>query len=152
MSRWAWLAILAIVAVGCGQRAPARAPRSPATASPSTTAPTPVRLADDLPRLAGRAKELYLAWQSALSNGDLDCTTASVRTNHVADVFADVAEANREVVRAGHERITKLRAELDTYDAEIGPAAKAIVESPIMSRCVDDPAFARAIDRLAGEG
>jgi hypothetical protein len=152
MSRWAWLAI---IAAGCGQSAPARSPQSPNGASASAGSaqpPQPVPLAEDLPRLAGRARELYLAWHAAYTDATIDCATATTRTNEVADKFADVTEANRIVWRGGHERIKAFRAELDKYDAEIAPAAKSILESPIMGRCVDDPAFARAIDRLAGEG
>jgi hypothetical protein len=152
MSRSAWLAIFA---VGCGARATPSSAQVPASVGPgsSSAAPAgPVALSDDLPRLAARARELYLAWRGAFADGSMDCANATIRTNEVADRFADVTDANRVVWRAGHARIKAFRAELDKYDAEIGPAAKAVMESPIMGRCVDDPAFARAIERLAGEG
>lgn len=150
MSKWAWLASIAI---GCGQQASPHAPQAQAVraSEPDAGVDAPRPLADDLPQLAARARQLYLDWQHAFADDGLDCATATARTNELADRYADVTEANREVMRAGHERIQEFRAELDKYAEEIGPAAKAVMESPIMGRCAQDPAFARAMDRLVGE-
>lgn len=149
MPRWAWLAA---VALGCGgQQTPARA--RPVEAAPVVDAgvDAPVSLADDLPALALRARQLYLDWAAAFADVNIDCATASSRVNALADKNADVAEANKAVFRAGHERVKAFRAELDKYEADMMPAAKAIMESPIMSRCASDASFARAIDRLQGD-
>lgn len=62
-----------------------------------------------------------------------------------------VAAANKAVFRAGHERVKAFRAEIAKYEEEMGPLAKAIMESPIMSRCSTDPQFSRSIDRLQGD-
>lgn len=145
MTRWAWLAI---VSVGCGQPTGA-APRAPQTTMSDAGIDAPVPLSEDLPRLALRARQLYLDWRDAFSDPALDCATAATRMTELAERYADVLAANRDVLRAG--RASELRGELDRYDAEIGPAARAIIEAPVMARCVNDPEFARAADRLASE-
>ena len=151
MPRWAWLAT---VAFACGgQQAPAApgARVQTATVADAGVDATPRTLADDLPALALRARQLYLDWAAAFADVNIDCATASSRVNALADKNADVAEANKAVFRAGHERVKAFRIELDKYEAEMMPAAKSIMESPIMARCSGDAAFARAIDRLQGD-
>jgi hypothetical protein len=153
MSRWVSLAILAI---GCGSSAPA--PQTTASPSASSSVPADAAvearppLADDLPRLALRARQLYLDWQVAFADANTDCPTATASMNALADKNADVIVANQQVMRDGHEKRKALRAEVEKYEAEMAPVAKAIIESPIMSRCASDPAFSKAVDRLAGEG
>lgn len=156
MSPMSWWASLAIVAIGCGSSAPvptARPPEGSATAI-RTDANVEERpaLADDLPRLALRARQLYLDWQAAFADGNTDCATATASMNALADKNADVITANQQVMRDGHERRKALRAEVGKYEAEMEPVAKAIIESPIMARCASEPAFAKAVDRLGGEG
>lgn len=150
MPRWAWLASLAIA---CGQPASASQPRPPQqpVASVDAGIDAPRSLAEDLPALALRARLLYLDWAAAFADATIDCATATSRVSALADKNADVAAANKAVFRAGHERVKAFRAELDKYEAEMMPAAKAIMESPIMARCSGDAAFARAIDRLQGD-
>ena len=144
-----WLAALAL---GCGPSAPTQ-PRPPVAPPPADAGvDAPVPLAEDPPRLARRARQLYLDWQAAFADPQLDCATATTRMNAIADANADVLEANREVLRGDRARIRALRVELDKYEAELGPVAKSIIESPVMARCASDPEFARATDRLAGEG
>ncbi len=149
MPKLAWLATLAIA---CGQPAPATQPRSPeprAVADAGVDAP--LSLADDLPRLAQRAKQLYIEWAAAFADPNLDCATATARVNELANKNADVAAANKAVFRAGHERVKALRVELEKLEEEMAPVAKVIIESPIMKRCAPDPQFGRAIDRLQGD-
>jgi hypothetical protein len=146
-------AALAILAVACGQPASANQPRSP---QPAQTVDAgvdarPRTLADDLPRLALRAKQLYVDWAAAFADPNIDCATATSRINALADQYADVAEANKAVFRAGHERVKELRAELEKHEAEMMPIAKSIMESPIMPRCASDAGFAKAVDRLQGD-
>jgi hypothetical protein len=152
MSRWA---SLAIIAIGCGSSPP---PSQTARTTPAATAPSDAAvearpaLADDLPRLALRARQLYLDWNAAFADSNIDCPTATASLNALADKNADVIAANQQVLRDGHDKRKALRAEVEKYEAEMAPVAKAIIESPIMARCASDPAFAKAVDRLAGEG
>jgi hypothetical protein len=153
MSRWA---SLAIVAIGCGSSAPAQNPHPPAgppTAAPADagTGETRPALADDLPRLALRARQLYIDWAAALVNGNSDCATATELMNALADKNADVTAATQQVRRDGHEKRKAFRAELEKYEAEMAPVAKVIAESPTMARCSSDPAFTKAVDRLQGD-
>lgn len=112
----------------------------------------PLPLHEDLPRLAKRAVQLYRDWNLAFEEAGTDCALAAEKMNALADANADLIAANREIHRDGHERVKALRAELARYEAEIYAVAKAIVESPTMSACAHDPAFARALDRLGGDG
>ena len=149
------LAWLASVVIACGQ--PATATQPPRPPEPRANAPADAgidasaSLADDLPRLAQRAKQLYVEWAAAFADAELDCATATARVNALADKNADVAAANKAVFRAGHERVKALRAELEKLEETMAPFAKVIIESPIMVRCSPDPQFARAIDRLQGD-
>lgn len=149
MPTWAWLATLTIA---CGQPASASEPRvPPARAAAIDAGLDALPLAEDLPRLALRARQLYLDWAAAFADPSLDCATATARVGVLADTYADVADANKVVFRGGHERVRAFRAELEKYEAELAPSAKAIMESPIMARCATDPQFARSIDRLQGD-
>jgi hypothetical protein len=146
MPRWAWLA----TAIACGQPASANQPRPPQQVVVDAAVQGP-SLADDLPELARRARQLYVDWGAAFADPNLDCAAATARVTALADKNKDVAEANKAVLRAGHERVKAFRAELEKYEAEMMPIAKAIMESPIMARCSSDASFARAIDRLQGD-
>lgn len=150
MSRWAWLATIAI---SCGH------PSAPATPGRGNSAPVRdagvdagVALENDLPRLAQRAVKLYADWKAALDEAGTDCAVATTKMNAIADANRDVIEANRNVLRGSRERVKALRAELDKYQAELDASAKAIATSPAISQCSKDPAFARSFDRLGGEG
>lgn len=143
-----------MLAIACGRPANAtETPRSPEprAAIADASVDTTESLADDLPRLARRAKELFVEWAAAFKDPNLDCATATSRVNALADKYADVSAANRAVYRAGRERVRALRAELDKHEAEMAPAAKALIDSPIMSRCAPTAEFARAVDRLQGD-
>lgn len=145
------LACFAALLVGCsGSSAPAPRPPQPAQTIDAGVDAAP-SLADDLPRLARKAKQLYVDWAAAFADPNLDCPTATARVNALADTYADVAAANKAVFAAGHERVKAFRAELEKYEAEMMPSAKSIMESPIMPRCASDPNFASAIDRLQGD-
>jgi hypothetical protein len=150
MFRWAWLAS---VAIGCGHPS---SPANPGRGSGTQTAPTDAAVAtpleDDLPRLAERAVKLYSDWAAALKAAGTDCALATSKMNALADANADVIAANRKLLRGDRERIKRMRAELDKHQAELDASAKAIVESPTMQACSKDPGFAKALDRLGGEG
>lgn len=151
MSRWA---SFALVAIGCGQPATSQSPRGPSTPTATIDAAvdSPPALADDLPRLASRARQLFVDWQAAFADPALDCPAATARLNELAAKNADLIEANHQVMRLGHEKVRALRAELEKLEPELGNAARAVGDSPIMARCAGDAAFAQAVDRLAGEG
>jgi hypothetical protein len=152
MSRWAWLAT---VAIGCGHPA---APATPTRGSPAASAPADasvdaqLALEEDLPRLAERAVKLYADWQAALDAAGTDCAAAATKMNALADANADVIAASHELYRGGRERVKAFRAELAKHQAELDASAKAIAGSPAMAACGGDPAFAQALDRLGGEG
>jgi hypothetical protein len=107
MSRWTWLSAVAIVALGCGSSAPAQAPHTtppPATAPADAAVEARPALADDLPRLALRARQLYLDWHAAFADANTECATATASMNALADKNADVIAANEQVMRDGHEK------------------------------------------------
>jgi hypothetical protein len=148
MSTWAWLATLAIA---CGHPSTPAKP-GPGSATAAAPADAPVALENDLPRLAERAVKLYRDWQAALAEAGTDCVAATTKMNAIADANADVIDANRKLVRGDRERVKAMRAELDKHQVELDASAKAIVESPTMAKCSQDPGFAKALDRLGGEG
>ena len=151
MSRWAWLATFAI---GCGHpSAPATPGRGSAVTAPAdASVDAPLPLDQDLPRLAERAVKLYLDWKNAFGEAGTDCALATTKMNAIADANADLIEANRKLYKGSHERVKEFRAELAKHEAELDASAKAIMESPTMAKCSSDPVFARALDRLGGEG
>jgi hypothetical protein len=149
--RWAWLASIAI---GCGHpSAPPTTPAGPSAGS-SADAPAPAArpLDEDLPRLAERAAKMYQDWQRAFAEAGTDCAAATAKMNALAEANADLIAANQRLTKSGHEKIKAARAELEKHSAEIDPAAQAIMQGPTMSSCSGDPAFNRALERLAGEG
>jgi len=150
--RWAWLASIAI---GCGHPStPPTTPVGPQASGSAADARAPVArpLDEDLPALAERAVKMYQDWQRAFAEAVTDCAAATTKMNALADSNADLIAANQRLTKSGHEKIKAARAELDKRSAEIDPAAQAIMQGPTMSSCSGDPAFNRALDRLAGEG
>lgn len=151
-------ACVAVMLLGCGHAAPAPRPAPqpvvrPAPvpdAAPPPADASPVALEDDLPRLAGRAVEMFQAWQRALEGAGEDCAKATAAVNQVADQYADVIAANARVLAAGHDKIVALKQALAPHDAEMTAAAEGIVHAPAMAKCASDPAFAKAIDRVGG--
>jgi hypothetical protein len=150
MSRWVVLAIIA----GCGHgTAPPRAPPSAigtTHAAPIDAATSPA-LEDDLPRLAERAVKLYADWQQVMDEANSDCTAAAAKIGALADANADFITANVHIMRGGHDKVVQLRAALEPHAAELDAAGKAIAQSPTMTACRDNAAFAHAIDRIQGD-
>ena len=109
-------------------------------------------LDEDLPRLAERAVKLYADWAHAFAEAGTDCQAATSRMNAIADSYADVIVANQRLMRAGHDKVVAMREAMKKYEAENEASAKAIMQGPTMSTCSTDPAFSKAVDRLAGEG
>jgi len=149
MTRWGALALI----VGCGHAAPAPAAAPPAVGTTHQSPPDAAidaPLDEDMQALAARAVKLYQDWQHAMEEANGDCAAATTKVNAVADAYADVIAANAKIQRAGNARLVQLRAALEPHSAELDASAKAIVQSPTMSACAHDPAFARAIDRIGG--
>ena len=105
-----------------------------------------------MPRLAERGVKLFLDWSIALKDAGPNCALATTKMNAIADANADAIDANRKLLRGDRERVKAMRAELDKHQVELDASAKAIVESPTMQKCSQDPGFAKALDRLGGEG
>lgn len=150
--KWLWLACIAI---GCGHPStPPATPTGPTASGPTVDAPpaAPAPLENDLPKLAERAVKMYQDWQKAFADAGTDCAAATTKMNALADANADLIAANARLTKSGHEKIKAARAELEKHSAEIDPAAQAIMQGPTMSACSADPAFGKALDRLAGEG
>jgi hypothetical protein len=147
-------ALLAIFALGCGQPSTSTrtTPAPHAGVAPDAAPAEPVPLDEDLPRLAERAVQLYAEWARAFSEAGTDCTVATSRMNEIAERYADVIVANQRLIRAGRQKVLAMREEMKKHEAENDAAAKAIMEGPTMSKCASDPAFSKAVDRLAGEG
>ncbi|HTL38699.1 MAG TPA: hypothetical protein VL326_36460 [Kofleriaceae bacterium] len=146
---------LAAIAIGCGHPStPPTTPAGPPAQATVADAPTatPVQLEDDLPKLAERAVKMYQDWQKAFADAGTDCAAATTKMNALADANADLIAANARLTKSGHEKIKAARAELEKHSAEIDPAAQAIMQGPTMGACSSDPAFGKALDRLAGEG
>ena len=150
MLRW-WLAVLAI---SCGH------PSAPAKPGPGSNVPPPVdaavevptALENDLPKLAERAVKMFADMQAALAASGEDCAAATTKLNAVADANADVIEANRKVMRGGRDKIKAMRVEVEKHQAELDASGTAIAASPAMAKCSGDPAFAKVVERLGGEG
>jgi hypothetical protein len=148
MTRWGLLALV----VGCGHAAPPPAPAPVmGTHQSPPDAAIDAPLEDDMTALATRAVKLYQDWQHAMEEANGDCAAATTKVNALADAYADLIAANARIQHAGHDKIVELRAALEVHSAELDASAKAIVQSPTMSACAHDPAFAHAIDRIGGD-
>lgn len=144
-------AVLALL-WGCGHAAPPPSPVAIAAPAPADAAvPIDAPLDEDLPQLAAREVALYAGWERALAEANGDCAAAAAKIDALADASADVIAANAKILGSDHDRIAALRAALEPHAAELDASAKAIVHSSTMAACHDDPAFARAIDRLGGQ-
>lgn len=145
MLRMMWLAAVAVACSG----------KPPPTAKPVEPAPVVVAadaavdagpLDQDLPRLAERSLAMYKAVAKAFADSGDDCKAATSRLGQLATEYRDVATANAKVLQDG--RAKQLRAALDPHNDEFDRAAQAVMQSPTMSRCAQDRAFARAFDEL----
>lgn len=154
MSGWARAAIFATVACGHGGRATSTRTDRPivraadAGVGVAIDAAPAKALEDDLPRLAAREADLYDQWAKALADGHDDCAAAAARIDALADAFAPEIAASGKILRAGRERVLQLRAALEPFQDRMDAAAKQIANAPVMKKCSQDAAFARAFDRL----
>ena len=145
--------LAALCVVGLSACPPAAAPVEPAkptqpTPPPPDAAPPPVALDQDLPRLAQRATTLYQEVASAFATAGVDCAAATTRLVALQQTYADVIAANAKILHDGRAR--ELRAALEPHAEALDAAAKAIVDSPTMSKCSQDRTFTDTFDALVG--
>jgi hypothetical protein len=105
-----------------------------------------VPLDQDLPRLALRSLAMYQDVAKAFAASGEDCAAAAGRLGQLAGAYHDVALANAKVLRDG--RAKQLQAALDPHQEAFDDSARAIMQSPTMSKCAQAPAFAKAFDAL----
>jgi hypothetical protein len=105
-----------------------------------------VPLDQDLPQLAQRSLAMYQDVAKAFAASGEDCAAAAGRLGQLAGIYHDVALANAKVLRDGRAR--QLQAALDPHGEAFDDAARAIMQSPTMSKCAQTPAFAKAFDAL----
>lgn len=145
------LCVIAIAAaVACRGKPPP--PAQPAEAVPSADASDAgaaidaASLDQDLPRLAQRSLVMYQDVANAFAASGDDCVAATAKLGQLAGMYRDVVMANAKVLRDG--RAKQLQAALDPHGDAFDGAARAIIQSPTMSKCSQDPAFAKAFDEL----
>ena len=141
------IAIAAVIACS-GKPPPARsAEPSPAAAvADAGAAADAAGLDQDLPRLAARSLVMYQDVAQALAARGEDCAAAAGKLGRLAGTYRDVVTANAQVLHDG--RAKQLRAALEPHGEAFDRAAQRIVSSPTMAACSQDPAFARAFDKL----
>ena len=154
MSRRLMIAVCAIAAIGCGHAPPPASPPIPRhtrRTRASVADAAPVALDDDLPRLAQRAVAMYQEIAARALGDAGDCAAATAKLEAIETSYADVIAANRRVLHGGRDKIRQLHVALEPHQTDFDAAAHAIVQSPTMTTCSHDPAFAHAIDELVGE-
>ncbi|MGN6103828.1 MAG: hypothetical protein ACTHU0_01870 [Kofleriaceae bacterium] len=137
--------LLVLALAGCGSRAPAAHPPEPAPATPDAAVDA-APLHDDLAQLARRAVQLYEDISAAFAAAGTDCAAATTRLVELRGTHGEVTAANARVVQEG--RGPALKAALAPYDARLDAAAAAIMRSPTLASCAEDPAFTTAFDEL----
>jgi ABC-type amino acid transport substrate-binding protein len=149
MLRWF---VLAMLASACGHAPPPQDPpgTTHVAAAPADAAPPP-GLDDDPPRLAERSVAMYQALAKLLGEPSTDCVAVAGKLDGIASEYADAIAANAKVLHAGHDKIQRLKTAIEPHQAELDTAAQTIGASSTMKACSEQPAFAKAIDRLLGE-
>ena len=147
MLRVMWIAA-ALACHGCGGKPPPaqRVERAPVVVVGDAGSEDAAPLDQDLPRLVERSLTMYEDVAKALEISREDCKAATSRLGQLAASYRDVVIANTKVLRDGRAR--QLRAALDPHNDAFDRSAKAIMQSPTMSKCGRDPAFAKAFDHL----
>jgi hypothetical protein len=144
MMRWIWI----VAAVACSSKPPPAA--KPVEPVPVTVvadaAVDAMPLDQDLSQLVERSLAMYQDVAKALAAAGEDCKAAAASFGQLATAYRDVVTANAKVLHDG--RAKQLRAALEPHSDEFDRLAKAVVQSPAMSKCSQDPAFARAFDDL----
>lgn len=147
MSRWIVIAFLA----ACGHAPPPAEPTHATPTAQPADAAAPAGLEDDFPRLAERSVAMYQALAKLLGEPSTDCPAVATKLDAIATEYTDAITANAKVLHAGHDKIQKLKTAIEPHQAELDTAANTISASTTMKTCSEQPAFAKAIDRLLGE-
>jgi hypothetical protein len=111
-------------------------------------------LDQDLPRLVERAIAMYQDIAAALvvpspsGASGKDCAAATAKLRQLAGTYRDVVAANAKVLHDG--RAKELKAALEPHGDAFDAGARAIMQSPTMSACAQDPGFTKALDELLG--
>ncbi len=142
--------MLAVAAAACGTRPPPPAPAPGTThtvTAPADAAPAPPTPLDrDLPRLAERTLALYEDAAKVFAAVGEDCAAATSRLAELQTPYRDVVAANAKVLHDG--RAKELRAAIAPHSDAFDAAAKAIAQSPTMTKCSQDAGFEKAFDAL----
>jgi hypothetical protein len=117
-----------------------------AVAVDAGTARDAAPLDQDLEGLAQRSLAMYRDIAKAFAESGEDCKAATARLGRLAGEYRDVTTANTKVLQDG--RAKQLQAALDHHGDDFDRAARTVMQSPTMSRCGQDRAFARAFDEL----
>jgi hypothetical protein len=145
MSRAMWIA--AAIAVACsGSPTPAKPAAPQVVVADAGSAMDAAPLDQDIARLADRSLALYHDIAKAFAESGKDCKTATARLGRLASEYRDVTTANTKVLQDG--RAKQLQAALDQHGDDFDRAAKTVMQSPTMSKCSQDRAFAKAFDDL----
>jgi len=139
---------IVIAAAACGGKPPPPAqvtPPAPAIAGDAGLAESRP-LDQDLPRLVLRSLVMYQDIARALADSQRDCAAATTRLGGLAATYREVVTANAKVLHDGRAR--QLQAALEPHGEVFDRSAQAIMQSPVMSACSQDAAFARAFDVL----
>ena len=140
-------AITIALAIACrGKPPPPAQPAEAAATADAALAGDAASLDQDLPRLALRSLAMYQDVAKAFVASGEDCAAAATRLGQLAGAYRDVVTANAKVLHDGHAK--QLQAALDPHGDAFDDSARAIMQSPTMSRCAQDPAFANAFDAL----
>ena len=142
------LVAVTLTVAGCGNPGPVKPPGGGSTAGPTIDAPPPdaMALEHDYPRLAERAVKLFEEVAELFRASGEDCAAAAAKLVDLRVRYADVIVANAKVLHEG--RTKELKLALAKYDDKFDAAAKAIVQSPTMAKCSQDPPFTNAFDAL----
>ncbi len=136
-------------AIACSGKPPPAQPveTMPGAATPGAAAqPEATALDQDLPRLIDRSLVMYQDVAKALAASGDDCAAAAAKLGQLAGRYREVVAANAKVLHDGRAR--QLKAALEPHNEDFERLAQAIVQSPTMSACSQDPAFAKAFDEL----
>jgi hypothetical protein len=132
---------------GCGNPSKPAPSSSPPVAPPADAATADAQPIDrDYARLAERAVGLYEAVADAFRAAGQDCARATARLGELGATYRDVVTANAKILHEGRAR--ELKQALAKHGDRFDAAARAIMESPTMARCYEDPAFTKAFDDL----
>lgn len=140
------LALTLATAIGCSGAAPPAHQAAPPiivdAGPPADAGP----LDRDLPRLIDRSLAMYRDIAAAFAASGEDCAAATAKLGELAARDRDVVTANAKVLHDG--RGAELRAALEPHGETFDASARAIMQSPTLARCAQDPTFARAFDQL----